>query len=441
MQVMAAAIPNLPPCRIILIRVAVIMAEPSSSTSTSKPATFAELPALLASAPHRLLFLAGSVAVLLSMAWWAVELTWMRFGLGGWPQPSVPPGWAHAMLIQYGMFPLFMFGFLLTVFPRWLNRPSLPRSRYVPVAGCVFGGYVLANVGLLDLPWLLRLGFAVMLVGYLIGTWTLASVLRASTDRNDHARSCVLAMGLGALGLIAFLVFLFGGPAECGMLAVKLGTFGLLLPIFFTVTHRMLPFFSGGMLKGYKVIRPRWSLPLVWVLLLAHLLLDWRGALGWLWLVDVPLALVFGWHALAWQPWKAMRPGVLAVLHLAFAWLPLAFVLYAIQDVIYATSGTLVLGRAPLHALAIGYFGSMLVAMVTRVTQGHSGRPMQMGAVPWLCFALLQLVVLLRIRAELGGDMYLWLVVAAYSWLLAFLPWVVRSAWIYLTPRVDGKPG
>ena len=29
-----------------------------------------------------------------------------------------------------------------------------------------------------------------------------------------------------------------------------------------------------------------------WVLLLAHLLLDWRGALGWLWVVDVPLALV-----------------------------------------------------------------------------------------------------------------------------------------------------
>ena len=27
------------------------------------------------------------------------------------------------------------------------------------------------------------------------------------------------------------------------------------------------------------------------------------------------------------------------------------------------------------------------------------------------------------------------------GWLAAFLPWVVRSAWIYLTPRADGKPG
>jgi uncharacterized protein involved in response to NO len=412
-----------------------------SRSSTARPATFAELPAVLASAPHRLLFLAGAVAVLLGMLWWALELTWMRFGLHGWPQPSIPPGWAHAMLLQYGMFPLFMFGFLLTVFPRWLSQPALPRARYVPVAGAVFGGYVLANLGLLDLPWLLKGGFLLMLAGYVIGLYTLAQMFRASRERNDHARSCLLALGLGTLGLVAFLVYLFGGPPACATLAIKLGTFGLLLPIFFSVVHRMLPFFSGNVARGYVVIRPRWSLPLVWLLLLAHLLLDWRGAPGWLWLADIPLALVFGWHALAWQPWKAMRPGVLAVLHLAFAWLPLAFVLYAVQDVIYATSGRLVLGRAPLHALAIGFFGSMLVAMVTRVTQGHSGRPLQMGAVAWLCFGLLQLVALLRMRAELGGDAYLWLVIAAYGWLLAFLPWVLRSAWIWLTPRVDGKPG
>lgn len=413
----------------------------SLPSSAGKPATFAELPALLVSAPHRVLFLAGSIAVLLSMAWWAVELSWMRFGLGGWPQPSIPPGWGHAMVIQYGLFPLFMFGFLLTVFPRWLHRPALPRSRYVPVAGCVFGGYVLANVGLLDLPWLLGSGFVLMLVGYVVGIGTLAAVMRASKDRDDHARSCLLALCLGSLGLLAFVVYLCGGPATCATLAIKLGTFGLLLPIFFTVTHRMLPFFSGNVVAGYRVVHPRWSLPVVWLLLLAHLLMDWRGMLAWLWLADVPLALVFAWHALAWQPWKATRPGLLAVLHLAFAWLPLAFVLFAVQDLILASAGRLVLGRAPLHALAIGYFGSMLVAMVTRVTQGHSGRPLQMGAVAWLCFGLLQVVVLLRIRAELGGDEYAWLVAAAYGWLVAFLPWVLRSAWIWLTPRVDGKPG
>ena len=413
-----------------------------SPSPAAKPATLAELPALLASAPHRLLFLAGAIAVLLSMGWWTLQLAALRFGWTHWPQPPIPAGWAHAMLTQYGMLPLFMFGFLLTVFPKWLNRPSLPRSRYLPVAGSVFGGYVLAHAGLLGMPWLLRAGFVLMLGGYLIGLYTLGGVLLAASGRRDHALSCWLAILSGTLGLLAFVAFLFGAPATCALLAIKLGTFGLLLPVFFTVGHRMIPFFTGNVVgASYRVVRPAWSLPLVWVLLLLHLLLDLGGVLRALWLVDLPLALVFGWHALMWKPWQAMRPGLLAVLHLAFAWLPLAFVLYAVQGVVYAFDGHFVLGRAPLHALAIGYFGSMLVAMVTRVTQGHSGRLLQMDAVPWLCFALLQGVVLLRICAELEADMYLWLVIAGCGWLLAFAPWVLRSAWIYLTPRADGKPG
>ncbi|MEO8777273.1 MAG: NnrS family protein [Rhodanobacter sp.] len=417
------------------------MSEQRPTDATATPA-LGDIPRLLAAAPHRPLFLAGTIVVLLNMAWWAVELTSMRFGIASWPQPTIPAAYGHGMLIQYGLFPLFMFGFLLTTFPRWLGRPDLPAKRYLPVAGCIFGGYVLANVGLLHLPGLLKLGFALMLVGYGVGVWTLGGVLRASVaERKGHARSVLTALSLGMLGLVAFLAYLFGAPDDCALLAIKIGTFGLLLPIYFTVMHRMLPFFTGNLIKGYAVVRPGWSMPVVWVLLLVHLVLAWRNQLGGLYLVDVPLALVFAWHSLTWRPWQAMHPGILAVLHLAFAWLPVAFVLFSIQDMVYATSGQFILGRAPLHALGIGFFGSMLVAMVTRVTQGHSGRPMQFGKVAWLCFGLLQVVALLRIRAELGGDMYLWLVIAAYGWLLAFLPWVLRSAWIYLTPRADGKPG
>ncbi|MFA6230723.1 MAG: hypothetical protein WC617_11235, partial [Rhodanobacter sp.] len=55
----------------------------ASPSVRARPATFAELPRLIASAPHRLLFLAGAIAVMLSMTWWALELTWLRFGLGG----------------------------------------------------------------------------------------------------------------------------------------------------------------------------------------------------------------------------------------------------------------------------------------------------------------------------------------------------------------------
>jgi uncharacterized protein involved in response to NO len=35
----------------------------------------------------------------------------------------------------------------------------------------------------------------------------------------------------------------------------------------------------------------------------------------------------------------------------------------------------------------------------------------------------------------------MWLAISAIGWVLAFLPWVLRSAWIYLTPRLDGNAG
>jgi uncharacterized protein involved in response to NO len=64
-----------------------------------------------------------------------------------------------------------------------------------------------------------------------------------------------------------------------------------------------------------------------------------------------------------------------------------------------------------------------------------------MGRIAWFCFGAVQAVALIRIGAELATDHALWLAIAAFAWLAAFLPWVLRSAWIYLTPRADGKPG
>ena len=134
-------------------------------------------------------------------------------------------------------------------------------------------------------------------------------------------------------------------------------------------------------------------------------------------------------------------PALLRVLFLGFAWLPIAFALYAAQSAWFAMSGEFVLGRAPAHALFIGFFGSLLVAMVTRVTQGHSGRPLVLGR--WRRLRL-------RDRAAGRGDARAsrnWSPMRSpgrrsprVGWLLAFLPWVLRSGWIYLTPRADGQP-
>ena len=79
--------------------------------------------------------------------------------------------------------------------------------------------------------------------------------------------------------------------------------------------------------------------------------------------------------------------------------------------------------------------------MVTRVTQGHSGRALAMPKAAWFAFAAIQVVAALRIGAELARDPMQWQAIAAIGWLVALLPWVARIGRIYLSPRKDGKPG
>ncbi|MEO8671633.1 MAG: NnrS family protein [Tahibacter sp.] len=393
----------------------------------------------LSAAPHRLMFFAGALAVIVSMLWWALVLHAARFG---WAIPLAPvqPGWAHAVLGIYGMFGPFIFGFLLTVFPRWLERPELTRRHYVPVFGGVFGGYLLCHVGLLGNTSLLIAGLVLMLGGWIAGLITLGRVL-ALSKRDAYANSVYGAALIGAIGLASYLLHVINGTPGLAYVAIQLGLFGFLLPVYFSVCHRMIPFFSSSKVPGYRIVRPDWSLPLLWILLILRVGLASFDAVGGLCAIDAALALFFAAHWLAWQPWKAYAHGLLAVLHLAFLWLPIAFVLFVAQEVVWIRDGSAILGRAPQHALTVGFFGSMLVAMVTRVTQGHSGRPLDMGVVPWICFVALQLVAVLRIAAEFATDQALWLAVAACGWLLAFLPWVLRSLWIYLRPRADGKAG
>ena len=411
------------------------------STHDEGSSRLADLPALLASAPHRMMFFAGASAIIVSMLWWTYVLAGGYFGFHV-AAPAVPPGWAHAVFTQYGMLPFFIFGFLLTVFPRWMGQPALSQRHYVPVFLGVFGGYLMAHVGLLDMRPLFLLGLLMMLAGWAIGLTVLGRILFRNGARDRTALSCFSALALGFCGLAGFTVFSFGGSAELALAAIKIGTFGLLLPIYFSVIHRMLPFFSSSAIgPRYRMIKPAWSLPVFWMLGATHLGLDLAHRPQWLWLADAPLAVFFLVHWLRWQPWKCMRPGLLAVLHIAAAWLPIALALYALQSLLLFSDSAVSIGRAPVHALTVGFFGSMLVAMVTRVTQGHSGRPLEMGRIPWLTFILLQGVVLVRLYAELAENMALWLVIAALAWLVAFLPWVVRSIWIFTTPRIDGKPG
>jgi uncharacterized protein involved in response to NO len=396
---------------------------------------------LLAAAPHRLLFFVGAANVLMAMTWWTLWLLATRWQGFEFPQPTIPAGWMHALIMQYQVLPPFIFGFLLTVFPRWMNLPALTRWHYLPVGLGLLGGQALTLVGLFGVEHLLFLGLVQTLAGWIAGLCILLGLLwREKNAITWHAVSCAAALLLGLVGLGLVFGYLYTGDTRLMFAAIKFGGFGLLLPIYFTIAHRMFPFFAGNVVPGYRPWRPMSVLAGFWTLSLLHLGLELAHGYALLWLADLPLlALSAIWLCRNW-PGRSSPP-LLRVLFLGFAWLPVAMALYSLQSLWFAMDGNFILGRAPAHALFIGFFGSLLVAMVTRVTQGHSGRPLQLGRIAGVAFVLMQGVAILRIAAELSPDPPAWQTFAGVGWLLAFAPWVVRSAWIYLTPRRDGQPG
>jgi len=394
----------------------------------------------ITNAPHRLLFAVGAGNVLLAMLWWAAWLVATRWAPTSMPQPDVYAGWLHAIVMQYQVLAPFMFGFLLTVFPRWMGQEDLTKWHYVPVGVGLFGGQLLTLAGALGPGHLLHLGAVFTIAGWGTGLFYLLRWLWRDGGRTWHALSCGGALLLGLAGFLCYTVYLHTGNARLMFAAIKIGSFGLLLPVYVTVAHRMFPFFAGNTVAGYRGWRPMWMLAAFWPLVLAHLALELAHAYGWLWLPDAALALLTGtW---LWRNWpRGQAPLLVKVLFWGYAWLPVAMLLYLAQSAIYLGGGGFTLGRGPAHALFIGFFGSLLVAMVTRVTQGHSGRPLVFGGVAIFAFAVIQAVAVIRVMAELAPDQYLWHAVAAIGWLLAFAPWVLRSLKIYATPRIDGRPG
>ena len=184
------------------------------------------------------------------------------------------------------------------MFPRWLSLPALTPRHYLPVGIGLLGGQLLTLAGLAGNLSLLRAGALFTLCGWAIGMFWLARLLvRAPLETRDrrpwHALSCLVALGFGLVGLVFHLLLTIRVDAQVAFVAIKFGGLPMLLPIYFTVCHRMIPFFTNMVVRGYTVIRPMWALGATWLLVLAHLWLELRHAYQWLWLADVPLAVLF----------------------------------------------------------------------------------------------------------------------------------------------------
>lgn len=401
-------------------------------------------------APHRLAFATAAVLLVLSAMWWLG--VWLaRAGvLPVWPQ-AFDPGLQHGALMVYGFMPLFFAGFLFTAGPKWLGMAAPSAHNIAPA------------VLLQGLGWLLWLMAAIggtnwAVAGALTATLGLAwsatlfgrLLWRSPAPERQHATLVWLAACLGVAALLGVAGAVWWGRHDLARACLLTGLWAFVASTFVVVAHRMIPFFTASALPLVSVWRPHWVLALMLFALAMKTVSVWTEWAGWttgawalahgFWMLVSGLLLL--WLAVVWGLMQSLRIKLLAMLHLGFVWLGLGLLIDGFSHLWAALTGAQALYLGALHASTMGFLGSLMLAMVTRVSCGHGGRPLVADGLVWWLFCLLQVATLLRLAAAAGGSTSVILTVAAgLAWTLVVLPWSWRLLNWWGRPRTDGRPG
>ena len=407
-------------------------------------------PHYLLLAPHRLAFFLALLLLAGSAWWWAsVQLGMTRSAR---TSDAVPAPVVHAALMACGFFPLFFSGFLFTAGPKWLQVAPWPMNVLRAPLLLLAAGW---------LAWLLaaphsRVAAAAGATGACAGmawvTMLFGRLLVQSRAPDQlHARIVGFAFVVGSCCVAGLAACTWLGEWEWARRWVLTALWGFAVLIFVTVAHRMLPFFSppgpngdhpwGGLgllagAVGFEVLA-------VWIDALHAGRAPWHGAwYGLRAVLELACAGLLLWRAWGWAQRQSLRNRLLRMFYLGFLWLGLALLLRGLASVA-ALAGVLPGAElAALHALGMGCLGTLMLAMVTRVSCGHSGRAQVADALLWGLFLLWQFATVLRLGAALGGAAApVLLAIAALLWTTGATVWALRLGSWYGRRRADGRAG
>lgn len=342
--------------------------------------------------------------------------------------------WWHGHEMLFGFVGAVITGFLLTAVQNWTGRLGL---RGMPLAG-LFAVWLLGRIMLLfPTPfsdWLIVLvdmsflplvaavlGFYVvraklwrniLFVPVLLILTVLNGFMHWAAFENDLILYKKLATTV--VFLIAFLVSLMGG--------------------------RVIPFFTANGTGTEKAVPNKW---LELSSLASILLLALGSLVGFNEIVMGAIAFIaFAAHlvrTLRWRIWVTLKVPLLWSLHLACWFLALSFLLLALFHWGLVDDYVTVL-----HILTVGSIGLIILAMIARISLGHTGRSLQIS--PWVAVGFAALVGSTLLRAvwpllSAGGSLTISYGGSIALWVLAFGIFIIWYLPVLTRPRVDGRPG
>ena len=352
-------------------------------------------------------FLGAAIWAIVAMLLWLLSLA----GVVEIATDYGPAHWhAHEMLFGYSS--AVLAGFLLTAVPNWTGR--LPVSgwplfflfsvwfagRLVFLAPGLVGAEVAAAVDSLFLPALLVICVREVLAGR---KWKDLKVV-----------SGLAALSVGNT-LFHLQVLLEGHPE----LAIKLAISAYVVLVTI-IGGRIIPSFTRNWIN--KSGRTAFPAPYGHLDSVA-ILLGISALAAWILLPEGPVvarlaAVAFLLHLvrlMRWRGWTTLSEHLVTVLHVAYLFVPLGFLAIAMASL------EIVSPMAALHVLTVGTVASMMLAVMTRATRGHTGRVLTASQTTSAIYLAIVLAAVLRPAADLFPDQAQALYgLSGLAWLAAF---------------------
>ena len=369
-------------------------------------------------------FFGGAAWAVIALALWIASLT-VGTSL---PTALDPLAWhRHEML--FGFVGAVIAGFLLTAVPNWTGR--------LPIAGwplgVLFGIWVAARIAVLFSA-IVTLPIAAMLdVGFFVVLAFLAAreVLEAN-NRNVPVVGMILLFGLAdAVDYLSVT-----GTIPSPDLGWQLGV-SIVLLLISLIGGRIIPSFTRNWMakRGIKSGLPTQAgkFDLFVIGATAFALLAWLSGpatapIGAL-LVLAGILQFVRW--LRWCGYRTLADPLVLVLHVGYAWLPVGLTLLglSLMDALPRS--------AAIHALTAGAMATMILAVMTRASLGHTARALKANAPTIAIYVLVTVGAVLRVSASLRiVDYNFGIEVAGLLWGGALLLFLIAYGPVLMRPRL-----
>lgn len=372
----------------------------------------------------RPLFLGAALFAGVAIPAWILLL----IGIGDSEFFSAARQW-HVHEMVFGFLPAVITGFLLTAIPNWTDRTPI-RGRELMLLFSLW----LAGRLVMAIPFLTPLLSACVDAAFLVTvaglvwreiaaakSWSHAPIgglISLLAGANIFFHVLVLssaAMDLPArmaLGLVMVLLALIGGRVTPNFTRAFLAEQGM--------TEQPAPFSS---FDGLSVV-------LVGIAAVAWIVQPQVMVTGWMLL---GAGLVNLGRLLRWYGWVTWREPLVLTLHLGYGWLALSLLILG-----SAILGWGLVTADAVHAFTTGAVGVMTLAVMTRASLGHTGRPKHAGPLTVCIYILVNVGALLRVFGpsfDLSTNLVLGL--AAASWSGAYLLFALVYGPFLLRPSLD----